>query len=69
MKKTYRTLALVLVLLTMVSCIGIHDGNEPSGKSPTLGQELIDLMKARDVGAITMAEYKELKATLIEQHE
>jgi hypothetical protein len=62
-------IVLVMLLATAVSCIGIHDGSDPSGTSPTLGQELIDLMKAKDAGAITHAEHKELKAKLIEQYE
>lgn len=69
MKKAGLILTLVLVMLTMVSCIGIQDGTEPSAASPTLGQELIDLMKARDAGAVTQKEYRDLKAMLVEQYE
>ena len=34
--------------------------------APTLGQQLIDLQKARDSGAITEAEYESQKAKLLE---
>jgi hypothetical protein len=34
--------------------------------SPTLGQQLIDLQKAKDTGAITDAEYQAQKAKLLE---
>ena len=32
---------------------------------PTLGQQLVDLQKAKDVGAITDAEYQTQKAKLL----
>jgi hypothetical protein len=35
--------------------------------SPTIGQQLIDLKKARDAGAITEAEYEAEKAKLLQQ--
>ena len=69
MKQTILVLMLASILMVTVSCIGIQDGGEPPGASPTLGQELIDLKKARDAEAITYEEYKDLKAKLIEQYE
>ena len=69
MKKICLALTLAIVLITAVSCIGIHDGSEPPGTAPTLGQELIDLKKAKDAGAITYEEYKELKIKLVAQYE
>ena len=38
-----------------------------SGINATTGQELIDLQKALDSGAITQAEYDELKLNIIER--
>ncbi|MGA2541266.1 MAG: SHOCT domain-containing protein [Verrucomicrobiota bacterium] len=38
---------------------------EPEVKSPTIGQQLIDLQKAKDAGAITDAEYQTQKAKLL----
>jgi len=56
---------LAMVLLTAVSCIGIQADGEKPGSTPTLGQELIDLKKARDVGAISYEEFKEVRAKLL----
>ena len=69
MKKAILVLILASIMMATVSCIGIHDGSEPTGASPTLGQELIDRKKARDVEAITYEEYKDLKAKLVAQYE
>ena len=69
MTRIWLALSLAIILMTVISCIGIHDGGEPPKTSPTLGQELIDLKKAKDDGAITYEEYKELKIKLVEQYE
>lgn len=69
MKKICLSLTLAIIVMTAVSCIGVHDGSEPPGASPTLGRELIDLMKAKDAGAITYEEYRELKVMLVERYE
>lgn len=69
MKKKCLNILLVMFIVSTVACIGIQDGGEGSGNSPTLGQELIDLMKARDIGAISHEEFKSLKAMLVAQYE
>jgi len=43
--------------------IGNRDAQRPNA---TLGQQLIDLQKARDAGAITDGEYRVQKAKLLE---
>lgn len=43
--------------------IGNRDAQRPNA---TLGQQLIDLQKARDAGAITDAEYRAQKSKLLE---
>jgi hypothetical protein len=48
----------------MVSCIAVGTGGEKIEQKPTFGQELIDLKKARDAGAISEQEYKEMKVEL-----
>jgi hypothetical protein len=64
MKKVI-TVFLVLVLITsMVSCMAIGTGGKKVSNSPTLGQELIDLKKAKDEGAVSQQEYEELKKKL-----
>ena len=69
MKKAAIILTFAVILMSAVSCIGIHDGGEAQRTSPTLGQELIDLKKAQDEGAITYEEYKALKVKLVELYE
>ena len=58
-------IALILVLpAALSSCIAIGSGGEKVHNHPTIGQQLIDLQKARDDGAITQQEYEELKDKL-----
>ena len=60
----FASLALSL-LLSLTGCIAIgnRDAQHPNA---TLRQQLIDLQKARDTGAITDAEYQSLKTKLLE---
>jgi len=58
-------LALAAVMLSgCVAAIGNRDAQ--SRGNTTLGQQLIDLKKAQDVGAITPAEYETQRARLLE---
>jgi hypothetical protein len=59
------TLALsaMLLLSGCVAAIG-NRGTDRGGN--TLGQQLIDLQKAKDAGAITEAEYQTQKTKLLE---
>jgi hypothetical protein len=44
-------------------------GRKPwKSQSPTIGQQLIDLQKAKDSGAITDTEYQAQKAKLLAHH-
>ena len=52
----------MLLLGGCVAAIGNRDAQRSHG---TLGQELIDLQKARDAGAITDAEYQTQKGRLL----
>ena len=56
---------LALALSGCVIAVG-NEGNKPF--PPTLGQQLTDLKKARDNGAITQEEYKTQRAKLLEEH-
>ncbi len=61
------TLALSAILL-FGGCVGglnLGGGTKTEVRNPTLGQQLIDLQKARDSGAITPAEYDAKKAELL----
>ena len=56
------TAASAMLLLT--GCLNLQVGSSPrSGlQAPTVGQQLVDLQKAKDSGAITDAEYQSQKA-------
>lgn len=66
MKK--QLLALLLAIsatLLLNGCIAAIGNDVPSRGGATLGQQLIDLKKAKEVGAITDAEYETQKAKLL----
>ena len=52
-----------LLLSGCVAAIGNRDAQRTRGV--TLGQELIDLQKAKESGAITLDEYQQQKAKLL----
>ena len=66
-----RLLVLIMVgvsaLTLLTGCLGLQLGPDSITKSqtPTIGQQLIDLQKAKDAGAITDAEYQAQKAKLL----
>ena len=66
MKRVINMLLVVVLLTTMTSCLAIGTGGEKVNHKhkTTLGQELIDLQKAKDTGAISEREYAELKEKL-----
>lgn len=47
---------------------GQHPGGSPRMVAPTLGQQLVDLQKAKDVGAISDQEYQEQRAKLLQSN-
>ena len=68
MKKTIRIILAMVLLMTMISCIAVGTDKQESTK-PTLGEELIELKKAKDSGAISDQEYEELKEKLKKSYE
>ncbi len=56
-------MAAMLLLSGCVAAIGNRDAQRARGT--TLGQELVDLQKAKDSGAITQDEYLAQKAKLL----
>ena len=56
-------LAALLGLSGCVAAIGNRDAHAGSG---TLGQQLIDLQKAKEAGAITEAEYQTQRARMLD---
>ena len=60
--------SLIIAAVGFTGCV-VALGDHDSGKvlRTTRGQELMDLKRARDTGAITEAEYETQKAKLLEQ--
>jgi hypothetical protein len=54
-------------IMLLTGCIGVQLGGGTSNRTqaPTVGQQLIDLQKARDAGIITDAEYQAQKAKVL----
>jgi hypothetical protein len=70
MKKTFITLSLALTtLLLLTGCLNLQLGggskNDAQYRNPTVGQQLIDLQRAKDTGAISAGEYQAQKAKLL----
>lgn len=78
MKRTLISLCLSLLATTLLTgCVlnlggdgkTCHSQSPVTGQpavAPTLGQQLMDLQKAKDAGAITDTEYQQQKAKLLE---
>ncbi len=64
MQKVIRIILVMIIIFTLVSCIAVGSGGKKIEQHPTLGQELLDLKKARDEGAISDQEYNEIKEKL-----
>jgi len=54
-----------LAALTLLNGCAIDIGGGSSTRQQTVGQQLIDLQKAKDSGAITDAEFQAQKAKLL----
>ena len=64
MKPMISVLLVLMILATMASCIAVGSGGKKVDYQATLGQQLIDLQKARDERAISTQEYAELREKL-----
>jgi len=65
MKRMVSILLVLTLLVTTASCIAVGSGGSKKvDPQTTLGQEMIDLKKARDEGAISQQEYEELREKL-----
>lgn len=67
MKRTLIAVACGLAALSLVGCISAGSGPKTTNHFPTVGQQLIDLQKAKEAGAITEAEYQAQKAKFLGQ--
>jgi hypothetical protein len=67
MKKLFVPAATALAAMVLLSgCLAIGGGDKHVTHNPTLGQQLVDLQKARDAGAISDQEYAAQKAKLLQ---
>ena len=70
MKTIASHLALGLLAFTLSGCViamGNRDLGQPRTGNATLGQQLIDLKKAQDAGALTEDEYQAQRKKLLEE--
>jgi hypothetical protein len=67
MKKILISVLVAISALTFVSGCAWHVGGGPKNETiqPTVGQQLIDLQRAKEAGAITEAEYDAQKTKLL----
>jgi len=68
MKKPLVSLvALLAATLLLNGCLIAGTGPKTQNYPPTVGQQLVDLKKAKDAGALTEDEYQAQKAKLLEK--
>ncbi|MCX6930329.1 MAG: SHOCT domain-containing protein [Verrucomicrobia bacterium] len=68
MKKLFIPIAVALsTMLLFTGCLALQvgGGDKKEVQTATTGQQLVDLQKAKDSGAITDAEYQVQKAKLL----
>ena len=58
MQKVIRIILVMIIIFTLVSCIAVGSGGKKIEQHPTLGQELLDLKKARDEGRPVIIDFK-----------
>lgn len=66
-------LALLLLGPTVAGCFSIGGGSETKSTSttvcaPTTGQQLVDLKRAYDAGALSESEYARMRQALVDAH-
>jgi len=69
MKKIIAPLAVGIVATTLLTgCLSLEfgSGSVTRNQHPTVGEQLVDLQKAKDSGAINEAEYQTEKAKILE---
>jgi hypothetical protein len=65
MKKLTSTLVTLVTAMFLLGCVAAIGNRDATRGSATLGQQLVDLQKAKDAGAITESEYAVQKAKLL----
>jgi hypothetical protein len=70
MKRLYICiLAVASAALLVTGCVGgvsLGGGTKTEVRKPTVGQQLMDLQKAKETGAITESEYQAQRAKVLE---
>ena len=64
-----KILTCIVLAVFLCGCIAGIGGTETKVEQPSVGQELIDLKKALDTGAVTDEEYSELKQKIMNRTE
>ena len=69
-KSLFTTIVAAVVLTLLTGCIGLSSGggSKSQNQTATVGQQLVDLKKAKEAGAITEGEYQTQKAKLLSQN-
>ena len=65
MKKQLVTVILTASVVALFTGFSIGGGSKTQTQTATTGQQLIDLQKAKETGAITEAEYQSQKAKVL----
>ncbi len=61
MKSKFRFGVMLLLLLSSAACVKV----DTSSKTPTIGSEIIDLSRARELGKLSDREYQELRRKVL----
>jgi hypothetical protein len=69
-KKILPLLAATLLLSLLTGCfsLALGSGSKSEVVKPTIGQQLIDLQRARQSGLINDAEYQQQRAKILDGH-
>lgn len=65
MKKITAAIALALTVLSLSACNDGHAKTPTEAKAPSVGQQLIDLKRAAEIGAMTQDEYQNAKSKIL----
>jgi hypothetical protein len=61
-----RLIAVTLASLTMAGCLSFGGGSDTTTvNQPTMGQQLMDLKRALDSGAISQQEYEAMREAIL----
>ena len=61
MLMNYRIILMLVTLLTLSSCVRVQTGSI----APTIGRQVIDLVKAKELGAISEEEFRKARLRVL----